>query len=165
MYCRDCGEKLTLRFVENEGLVPFCPACDKFKFPFFPVAVSMTVVNRAEDRVLLAKHVGDEKYKLFAGYIKKGESVEKTIPREMREETSLTAIKWRYYGSRYHEAKDLLMLNFIVTADDNAEIKLNEEIEEVKWCTADEARALIKKNSTAEYFLNGALNDMKKTMK
>ncbi len=160
MYCRDCGEKLTLRFLENEGLVPFCPKCEKFKFPFFPVAVSMTVVNRPETKILLGKHVGDADYKLFAGYIKKGESAEKAIPRELMEETRLSALKWRYLMSRYHEAKDLLMLNFIVTADENAEIVLNEEIEEAHWCTPDEAKALIRKGSTAEYFLNGALGEL-----
>ena len=58
----DCGEKLTLRFLENEGLVPYCPKCEKFKFPFFPVAVSMTVVNPSEDKILLARHVGDQAY-------------------------------------------------------------------------------------------------------
>ncbi len=161
MYCRDCGEKLTLRFMENEGLVPYCPKCEKYKFPFFPVAVSMTVVNRAEDKILLAKHVGDDDYKLFAGYIKKGESAEKAIPRELKEETALNALKWRYYGSRYHDAKNLLMLNFIVTVDE-AEPTLNEEIEEARWCTFDEAKERIRKNSTAEYFLNGALNEMRK---
>lgn len=161
MFCRDCGQKLTLRFLENEGLVPYCPQCEKFKFPFFPVAVSMTVVNRAEDKILLAKHVGDEDYKLFAGYIKKGESAEKAIPRELKEETALTAIKWRYYASRYHEEKNVLMLNFIVTAEDG-ETKLNEELEEVRWCTPDEARSLIKPRSTAEYFLLGALGELGK---
>lgn len=161
MFCRDCGEKLTLGFVENEGLVPYCPNCGKFKFPFFPVAVSMTVVNREETKVLLAKHVGDEDYKLFAGYIKKGENVEKTIPREFKEETNLNAVKWRYFGSRYHDAKDILMLNFIVTAGDG-EMKLGEEIEEVRWCSPEEAKELIRKDSTAEYFLNGALSELSK---
>ncbi|MGN1078419.1 MAG: NUDIX domain-containing protein [Candidatus Gallimonas sp.] len=161
MYCRDCGEKLTLRFMENEGLVPYCTKCDKFKFPFFPVAVSMTVVNRAETKVLLARHKGDNDFKLFAGYVKKGENVEKTIPRELREETKLNAIKWRYFASRFHDKKDILMLNFIVTADEG-ETVLNDELEEVRWCTPDEARALIKKNSTAEYFLNGALGELGK---
>ena len=159
MYCRDCGEKLTLRFMENEGLVPYCPKCDKFKFPFFPVAGSMTVVNRSETKILLAKHKGDEDFKLFAGYVKKGENVEKTIPRELREETKLNAIKWRYFASRFHDKNDILMLNFIVTADEG-ETVLNEELEEVRWCTPDEARALIRKNSTAEYFLNGALGEL-----
>ena len=78
MYCRYCGTKLTLRFKENEGLVPYCENCGKFVFPFFPIAVSMTVVNRAEDKILLARHTGEEDFKLFAGYIKKGETAEKT---------------------------------------------------------------------------------------
>ena len=161
MYCRDCGEKLTLRFLENEGLVPYCPKCEKFKYPFFPVAVSMTVVNRAETKILLAKHKGDSDYKLFAGYVKKGENVEKTIPRELREETKLAAIKWRYFASRFHDKNDILMLNFIVTADEG-EVVLGEELDEVRWCTPDEARSLIRKNSTAEHFLNGAINEMKR---
>lgn len=159
MYCRDCGEKLSLRFLENEGLVPFCPNCEKFKFPYFPVAVSMTVLNRAENKILLAKHTGEEDFTLFAGYIKKGENAEKAIPRELKEETRLTAIKWRYWGSRYHTEHDVLMLNFIVTAEEE-EPELNAELSEVRWCTPEEARALIKKNSTAEYFLNGALNEL-----
>lgn len=160
MFCRDCGAQLALRFMENEGLVPYCPRCEKFKFPFFPVAVSMTVVNRAENKILLAKHIGDDDFKLFAGYIKKGESAEKAIPRELKEETRLTAIKWRYLISRYHDDKDLLMLNFIVTADESAEIVPNEEIEEARWCTPEEAKMLIHKNSTAEYFLNSALAEL-----
>ena len=161
MYCRDCGTRLTLRYLENEGLIPFCEKCDAFKFPYFPVAVSMTVVNRAENKILLAKHTGEDTYKLFAGYIKQGESAEKAIPRELKEETKLTAVKWRYYGSRYHEAKNVLMLNFIVTADEG-EISLNEEIEEAKWFSPEEAKSAIKKNSTAEYFLSGALQELGK---
>ena len=145
MYCMDCGEKLTLRFLENEGLVPYCPKCEKFKFPFFPVAVSMTVVNRSEDKILLARHVGD---------------AEKALVRELREETRLNAVKWRYHASRYHEQKDLLMLNYIVTADENAETVLNEELTEVKWCTPEEAKELIRKNSTAEHFLLGAFSEL-----
>ncbi|HIZ24900.1 MAG TPA: NUDIX domain-containing protein, partial [Candidatus Gallimonas intestinigallinarum] len=85
MYCRDCGAKLSLRFLENEGLIPYCERCGAFKFPYFPVAVSMTVVNRQENKILLARHTGEQDYKLFAGYIKKGETAEKAIPRELKE--------------------------------------------------------------------------------
>jgi len=164
MYCRDCGEKLTLHFLENEGLVPYCPRCERFKFPFFPVAVSMTVVNRTEDKILLAKHVGDEDYKLFAGYIKKGESVEKAIPREFKEETGLNVIRCRYFRSKYHKEKDLLMLNFIVTARES-EMTLNEELTDTRWCSFEEAQELIRKDSTAEYFLLGAIRELSRDKK
>ena len=53
MYCRECGEKLTLRFCENEGLVPYCEKCSAYMFPQFPVAVSMVVTNRAQNKILL----------------------------------------------------------------------------------------------------------------
>ena len=159
MFCRDCGEKLTLRFMENEGLVPYCGNCGKFKFPFFPVAVSMVVVRRTDNRIMLAKHAQDDDFKLIAGYIKKGESAERTIPRELREETALTAVKWKYLGSRYHDAKDILMLGSLVTAD-GGEPVLNEELTEVRWCDPAEAKEIIRKNSTAEYFLNAALTDL-----
>lgn len=159
MFCRNCGEKLTLRFKENEGLVPYCDKCAEFKFPYFPVAVSMTVVNRAENKILLAKHAGEEEFTLLAGYIKKGESAEKAIPRELKEETRLTAIKWRYFSSRYHAEHDVLMLNFIVTAEEETPV-LNEELTETRWCTLEEARELIQKNSTAEYFIHGAVNEL-----
>ncbi len=161
MFCRDCGNKLSLRFLENEGLVPYCEHCGKYKFPFFPVAVSMAVVNRAESKVLLAKHAGEDEYKLFAGYVKKGESAEKTIPRELKEEIGLGAVKWKYLGSRFHEAKDLLMLGFLVVAEDG-ELSLGEEIAEARWCTPDEARELVvKRSSAAEFFLNAALGEIK----
>lgn len=163
MFCIDCGTKLTLRFLENEGLVPYCPGCESYKFPLFPVAVSMTVVNRNEDKVLIAKHVGEDDFTLIAGYVKKGENVEKAISRELREETKLNAVKWRYYGSRFHEDKNVLMLNFIVTAADDAPMSLKtDELEEARWCSPDEAKALIRKKSTAEYFLLGGLKELGK---
>ncbi len=159
MYCRDCGTKLSLRFLENEGLVPYCDQCGKFKFPFFPVAVSMAVERRTDHKILLAKHVGDDEYKLLAGYVKKGESAEKTIARELKEETGLPTVKWKYLGSRYHDEKDILMLGFLVTTEELA-IKPNEELAETRWCTYEEAKELIKKNSTAEAFLNAAIAEL-----
>lgn len=46
MHCPKCGNKLVLKFCENEGLVPYCEVCEKFKFPPFSTAVSMVVVNK-----------------------------------------------------------------------------------------------------------------------
>ena len=162
MYCRQCGQKLGLRFCENEGLIPYCEQCKSYMFPQFPVAVSMVVTNRAQDKILLAKHVEDDDFILFAGYIKKGENAEKTVPREIKEELGLNVVKAKYMSSRYHSRKELLMLNFVVVVEDSP-IKLKEdEITEARWCTPDEALALIRKNTTAEFFLQNAVRELKK---
>lgn len=162
MFCQDCGEKLTLRFCEGEGLVPFCNKCDSFKFPPFSCAVSMTVVNRAQDKVLLAKHVQDEDYVLFAGYVKKGENAEKAIPREIKEELSLSTVKLRYLTSRYHDPRNVLMLGFVVMVENGDYVLQETELKDAKWCTFEEAEQLIRKNSTAEYFLKTAIAELKK---
>ena len=162
MYCRECGEKTTLRFCENEGLIPYCEKCQAYMFPHFPIAVSMVVTNRAQDKILLARHVNDEDFILFAGYIKKGENAEKTVPREIKEELGLNVVKAKYMSSRYHSRKELLMLNFIVVVEDNP-IKLKEdEVSEARWCTHEEAVTLIRKGTTAEFFLNNAVRELKK---
>ena len=162
MFCRNCGQKLSLRFCENEGLVPYCNTCESYMFPQFSVAASMVVTNRTQDKILLAKHADDDDFILFAGYVKKGETVEKTVPREIKEELGLDVVKTKYMSSRYHEPKDILMLNFIVVVEENKPIKLNEEITEARWCTPEEALKLIRKGTTAEYFLTNAIKELKK---
>ena len=164
MYCRECGQKLTLRFCENEGLIPYCSTCQAYMFPQFPVAVSMVVTNRAQDKILLAKHVEDEDFILFAGYIKKGENAEKTIPREIKEEIGLNVVKAKYMSSRYHARKDILMLNFIVVVEDTPIKRNANEIAEARWCTPEEALQLIRKGTTAEFFLNNAVRELKKKL-
>jgi NAD+ diphosphatase len=131
-------------------------------FPQFSVAVSMVVVNRAQDKILLAKHTEDEDFILFAGYVKKGENAEKAVPREIKEELGLDVVKAKYMSSRYYPPKDVLMLNFIVVVEENRPIKLNEEIAEARWCSPEEALQLIRKGTTAEQFLISAIKELKR---
>ena len=164
MYCKECGKKLALRFCENEGLIPYCDTCEQYRFPQFSVAVSMVVTNRAQDKILLAKHVDDDDFILFAGYMKKGENAEKTIPREIKEELGLPVVKVKYMSSRYHDKKELLLLNFIVVVEDT-QIKLQRsELTEARWCTPEEALSLVRKDSTAEFFLSNAVRELKKKL-
>ena len=162
MFCTECGNELTLMFKTEEGLVPYCKHCDEFRFPRFAGAVSMVAFNRAKDKVLLAKHKGQEDYILFAGYIKKGETAEKAVTREFKEETKLDAVKFKYLSSRYHEPKNVLMLGYLIMAEDGEPVIDENEIETVKWFTFDEALEAIRKDSTAEAFLKSALAEIKK---
>ena len=162
MYCINCGEKTTLMYYRGEGLIPFCKKCEEFRFPQFATAVSMVVVNREKDKILLAKHRGQEDYILFAGYVKKGETAEKTVTRELKEETKLNTVKFKFMSSRYLEAKNLLMLNFLVMAE-NGEIELlDDEIESVEWFSIDDALKNVRDQSNAQYFLKNAISEIKK---
>lgn len=121
----------------------------------------MVVTNRAKEKILLAKHKDQPDYILIAGYIKKGETAEKTVTREFREETKLNVVKYKYMSSRYHESHNVLMLNFLVIAE-NGDITIDEnELDEVKWFDPEEALAAIRKDSDAEFFLKNALSELK----
>ena len=162
MFCTECGEKLTLMFANGEGLVPYCKNCNQYRFAQFATAVSMVVTNRAKDKILLARHVGQEDFILFAGYVKKGETAEKTVTREFKEETKLNAVKYKYMSSRYHEPKNVLMLNFIVVAEDGEPVLDAKELEEVRWFAFEDALEAIRRDSVAEAFLKSAVNEIKK---
>ena len=162
MFCTECGNELTLMFKSEEGLVPYCKHCDEFRFPRFASAVSMVAFNRAKDKILLAKHNGQEDYVLFAGYVKKGETAEKAVSREFKEETKLDVVKFKYLSSRYHEPNNVLMLGFVMIAENGEPSPDLNELEEVKWFGVDEALKIIKKQSIAEAFLKSAVVEIKK---
>lgn len=162
MFCTECGEKLTLMFANGEGLVPFCKSCNQFRFAQFASAVSMVVTNRAKDKILLAKHKGQEDFILFAGYIKKGETAEKAVTREFKEETKLDTVKFKYMSSRYHEPRNVLMFNYLIIAEDGNPVIDEKELEEVRWFPLAEAQEAVKKDSTAAYFLKNALVELKR---
>lgn len=162
MFCTECGEKLTLMYASGEGLVPYCKSCGQFRFAQFATAVSMVVTNRNKDKILLARHKGHSDFILFAGYVKKGETAEKAVTREFKEETKLDTVKYKYMSSRYHEPKNVLMLGFLTMAEDGETSIDENEIDEVKWFSLDDALKTVKKDSTAEAFLKSALTELKK---
>ena len=93
---------------------------------------------------------------------KRGENAEKTIPREIKEELGLSVVKAKYMSSRYHAQRDVLMLNFIVVVEDEPIRIKEDEIAEARWCTPEEALALIRKGTTAEFFLINAVKELKR---
>ena len=161
MYCSVCGEKLALVVNSHEGLVPYCKKCGEYRFPQFATAVSLVVTNRAKDKILLAKHLGQDDYILIAGYIKKGETAEKAVTREFKEETKLNVVKYKYMSSRYHEPRNVLMLNYLIIAENGEVVADPAEIEECRWFGIDEALDNVRKESVAEAFLKNAIVEIK----
>ena len=159
-YCQECGTALIEKELENEGMVPFCPKCNQYRFPLYNVAVSMIVISRRTDKILLIKQYGRPFFILVAGYVNRTESLEHAAAREIKEETGMTVSSLRFNRTRFFEPSNTLMCNFTAFVDDESEMNTNEEIDSYQWFTKDEAKENIKKNSLAEYFLNAYLNEV-----
>ena len=158
-YCRECGTRLVPRELENEGVVPYCPACEQYRFPQYNVAVSMIVVNEEKDEILLIQQYGRPSYILVAGYVSRGEALEDAVVREVREETGMTVSRIKFNRTQFFEKSDTLMCNFTAFVKDSSDLDPNYEIDSYAWFTRDEARANIRPNSLAEYFLVSYLDE------
>ena len=156
-YCMQCGEKLTEKMLEGEGMVPWCPSCADYRFPIFNTAVSMIVMNEDRSRIILIKQYGRPDYILVAGYINKGEDAEDAVRREIKEELGLEVSELHFNRSHYYKYSNTLMLNFTAEVT-SFEARPNEEIDSYAWLTEEEAREKIRKNSLARAFLVGYLD-------
>ena len=153
-YCMHCGHKLDEKYLMGEGMVPYCPNCEEFRFPVYNTAVSMIVMNKELDRVLLIKQYGRDSYILVAGYVNKGEDAEDAVSREIKEEMGLKVLECHFNRSHYFAPSNTLMLNFTAIVEEQ-DADPNTEIDAYKWFSIEEARANIRDKSLAQVFLNG----------
>ena len=158
-HCRECGAALIKKELKNEGIVPFCPDCGEFRFPMYNVAVSMIVVNRQTNQILLIQQYGKPSYVLVAGYVNRTESLENAVAREIKEETGMTVSEIHFNRTRFFERSNTLMCNFTAFVENDAELQTNEEIDSFAWFSFDDARKNIRPNSLAAYFLNTYLDE------
>lgn len=158
-YCQECGTALTEKYLENEGMIPFCPKCNQYRFPMYNVAVSMIVVNKMTGKILLIKQYGRPFFILVAGYVNRTESLEHAVIREIKEETGMTVSSIKFNRTRFFEPSNTLMCNFTAFVEDDSELSVNNEVDSYCWFSKDEARENIKPESLAAYFLNSYLDE------
>ena len=158
-YCTECGAKLEPRELKNEGIVPYCPSCGQYRFPQYNVAVSMIVINEEKDEILLIQQYGRPSYILVAGYVNRGEALEEAVAREVREETGLTVSHVKFNRTKFFEKSDTLMCNFTAFVKDTSGFAPNYEIDSCEWFSREGARANIRPDSLAEYFLVSYLDE------
>ena len=159
-FCSICGEKLILKECFNcgisEGVIPFCPNCNEYRFPPFNTAVSMVIYNKDYSKTLLIKQYNRNWNILVAGYVTKSENLETALRRELKEEVGLDIRKYEYNESQYYAKSNTLICNFIVqTTAEN--FTLTKEVDSAKWYNIKEAQDAVLKNSLAEHFLNLSL--------
>jgi NAD+ diphosphatase len=154
-HCMVCGEKLIDRELEGEGIVPYCPSCEEYRFPVFNTAVSM-IVRNAEGKIILIRQYGRNRFILVAGYVNKGEDAEAAVAREVAEELGMTVTGLSFNRSHYFAPSNTLMLNFSVTVKESKPHP-NREVDSYGLFTDEEAKREISKGSLAEQFLLYAL--------
>ena len=98
-FCPNCGQHLTARPIGDEGLVPWCDACQRPWFDSFSTCIIAAVINNRGEVLLQRETRRPDREVLVAGYIKPGESAEGAARREIAEETGLTVTALRYVAS------------------------------------------------------------------
>lgn len=160
-YCMECGTKLIekecINFGINEGLIPFCPKCNDFRFPVFNSAVSTVIFNKDFSKTILIQQYGKSKNILVGGYVTKGENLEHALIREVKEELSIDVEIVKFNCSQYYERSNTLLSNFITVAKTEDLTNHSQEVDYAGWYDLKTAEKVVFPNSLAEKFLNEAL--------
>lgn len=114
-------------------------------FPRTDPAV-ICLIHNGGDRVLLGRQSSwpPTMFSLLAGFVEAGESLERCVEREMREEVGLDVREIRYLGSQPWPFPRSLMLGFSALADPAQPLEYSDgEIAEAHWFTRAEVRAAL----------------------
>lgn len=139
-YCSNCAAKLEMR---DAGYRRHCAGCGMDHFPRTDPVVIMVV--RHEGRILLGRQSSwnSGMYSALAGFVEPGETIEDAARREVFEESGVRVGDVRYVTSQPWPFLSNLMIGLIGDAV-SAGITLDEnELEDARWFTAEEARMMV----------------------
>ncbi len=110
--------------------------------------VGAFIINPQGKLFLIKTHKWNNLYCVPGGHIELGETIEKALKREIREETGLETEKlkflclWEFMAEdNFWKKKHMLFLNCLVKAK-STNVKLNKEAEDYIWATPQEALKL-----------------------
>ncbi|UGY93512.1 NAD(+) diphosphatase [Streptomyces gobiensis] len=141
-FCSRCGERTV---IAAAGHIRRCPACGAEHYPRTDPAVIMLVTDD-QDRALLGRqvHWPEGRFSTLAGFVEPGESIERTVIREVFEEAGVTVGEVEYITSQPWPFPSSLMLGFMARAT-SPDIQVDgEEIEEARWFSRDDLRLAIE---------------------
>ena len=113
-----------------------------------PVAAVGALITHHGKLLMIRTRKWSNKWGIPGGKIERGETAEEAVRREVREETGLGLINLRFVmvqdcveSPEFHQPAHFLLLNYTAEADTDTAV-LNEEAEEFRWVTAEEAMAM-----------------------
>lgn len=137
-HCPRCGGALA---PVDAGHVLRCEGCGKQHFPRTDPAVIMLVTDG--DRALLGRQAAwpEGRFSTLAGFVDPGESFERAVAREVREEVGVEVTDVTYFGNQPWPFPQSLMVGFFARAT-STEINVDgAEIEAARWFTREELKA------------------------
>ncbi|TCP96256.1 NAD+ diphosphatase [Cricetibacter osteomyelitidis] len=137
-FCGKCGH--STHITADEWAVQ----CDNSQCNYrtYPVICpSIIVAVRRDKEILLAchaRHKDEKMYTTLAGFVEAGETFEKTVEREVFEETGIKVKNIRYFGSQPWAFPNSQMVGFLADYD-SGEIRIQEaEIADAAWFRYDD---------------------------
>ena len=114
-----------------------CTSCGLAHYPRLAPAV-IVLVERG-DEVLLGRspHFPPGMFSTLAGFVEPGESLERTVAREIREEVGVEVANVRYFGSQPWPFPNSLMIGFRADWAGGEIVLEDDEVEDAAWFHLD----------------------------
>ena len=137
-HCSVCGARTT---VAAGGILRRCERCGSEHHPRTDPVVIMLVTD--EDRVLLGRQPSwpQGRYSALAGFVEPGESLEEAVGREIKEEAGVEVGPPAYLASQPWPFPTSLMIGFIAPWRAGEPRRIDDELEDLRWFTAEEIGA------------------------
>lgn len=138
-YCPLCGKGLTKNTVNGKDLL--CCMSNNCGYVFWdnPLPVVAAIVEM-DGKVVLArnKEWPEKVFGLITGFLEKGEAPETAVKREVKEELGLDAEIMEFVGVYSFFERNQLIIAYQLSAA--GEIKLGDELAEIKWIPVDKLK-------------------------
>ncbi len=155
-YCPDCGSKLELRPIGDEGDTPWCPRCQRPLFDQFSTCIIALVLNDREEAAILRQGYISQRYgNLVSGFMKPGECAEECVSREVEEELGLRVTGLELVRTWWMPQKELLMIGFFARVEDT-EMRLSGEVDTARWVPVKEALGQVHPEGSISHALVSA---------
>jgi NAD+ diphosphatase len=141
-FCSNCSARLV---VTAGGWRRECPNCKMHHFPRTDPVVIMLAIDG--DACLLGRQPRFPKgmYSALAGFLEPGETIEQAVRREIHEEAGVACGAVRYFASQPWPFPSSIMIGCFAKADGRALAVDKVELEDARWFSRHETRALLEK--------------------
>lgn len=158
-YCPHCGNKLIMKEIGDEGMIPFCENCNIPLWDMFTTSIIAAVVNEYNEVALLRQnYVSTTKYVCVAGIMKIGESAEETVIREVKEEIGQDVEDLLFIKSYPYEKKEMLMLGYKAKVK-KQDFTLSKEVDSVEWVKFEDALSMLREGSIAWQLVKAVIEE------